>query len=222
MTAYRSQFLILSTFAIGLAIAGWIFLGGVAEGNSIAHGAPGELQSDVQFGQTFVASHPDLYRIDVMMSTYGRRNTHDVIFHLKEGLDAQTDILSITFNASDVRDERWQSFTFPPIPDSAGRSFYFYLESPASELGNAVSVMGRNDDLYPGGQGFINNHPTPGDMTFRIFYRMSLKQKTNWVLESLSAHKPSVWGSKKFYTLLAILYVLLLGTLLWQISDVNQ
>ena len=157
-----------------------------------------------------------------MMSTYNRRNTHDVTFHLKEDLNAQTDILTITFNASDVRDGAWRSFAFPPISDSAGRSFYFYLESPESEPGNAVSVMGRNDDRYPWGQGFINGHPTPGDMTFRIFYRMSLEQKINWVLESLAANKPSVWGNENFYVLLAVLYALLLGALLWQASDVNQ
>jgi hypothetical protein len=218
---HRSQIVTLGVFAAGLALAGWCFFNHVAEGNPIAVGSPGELDGNTQFGQTFVASYADLYRIDVMMSTYGRHNTHDVVFHLKEDLTFQADLVSMTFSASQVRDKTWQSFTFPPISDSAGRSFYFFLESPTSEPGNAVTVMGKEGDPYLSGQGFINHHPASADMAFRIYHRMTMGQKVNMVLESLAANKPSIWGKGIFYLTLAVLYILLLGTLLYKTGSVE-
>lgn len=220
MPAHRGQIFALSVFVVSLALAGWSFLDRVTlnEGNRLAQVSPGELYGGAHFGQTFVASHPDLFRIEVVMSTYGRRNTHNVIFHLKEDVASQTDLVSITLNANDVRDEAWQSFSFPPMPDSAGKSFYFYLESPESEPGNAVTVMGREGNPYPGGQAFVSGQPVPGDMAFRVNYAISWQQKIELVLEGLTANKPSIWGSRCFYILLAVLYVILLGALLWQIS----
>ena len=220
--ARRGQFFTLSVFIVGLVVAGWAFLNQVTlhEGNNLAQVSPGELYGDAQFGQTFVASHSDLFRIDVVMSTYGRRNTHDVIFHLKEDMASPTDLVSITLNASKVRDQAWQSFTFPPISDSAGKAYYFYLESPESEPGDAVTVMGREGDPYPEGQAFVNGQPAPGDMAFRAIYKITWQQKIDLVLEGLTANKPSILGSRGFYILITALYVILLGALLWHISGV--
>ena len=129
--------------------------------------------------------------------------------------------MSITFNASQVRDKTWQSFTFPPISDSAGRPFYFFLESPTSEPGDAVTVMAKEGDPYLSGQGFINHHPAPADMAFRFYHRMTMGQKVYMVLESLAANKPSIWGRGSFYLTLAVLYILLLGTLLYKTASME-
>lgn len=212
------QILTLSLLILGLAGAGWGFLDNLAEGNTFAEVAPGELYGDTHFGQTFVASYPGLYRIEVVVSSYGRHNNHEIIFHLKQDLDSPVDLVRATLKAGDVRDGRWHTFSFPPIPDSAGRSFYFYLESPESRPGDAITIMGREGDPYPSGQGFISGQPLLGDMAFRIYYRMTLWQKLDMVLDKLTDHKPSVWGNKHFYILLATLYVLFLGALLWQVS----
>jgi hypothetical protein len=201
-----------------LALAGWAVFSLADEGNDFALASPGELYGQTRYGQTFVASYPNLYRIDVVMSTYDRRNTKDVIFHLKQNLDAQTDIFSITLDAGDVKDKAWQSFTFVPLSDSMGQLYYLYLESPESERGDAITVMGREGDPYPSGQGYINDQPFPGDMAFRVYYKVNPIQKVNMVLESLAAKKPTVWGSKNLYIFLVALYVLLLGALLWQIN----
>jgi hypothetical protein len=208
----------LGVFVIGLALAGWAVFSLGDEGNDFAIASPGELYGNTQFGQTFVASYPKLYRIDIVMSTYDRRNTKDVIFHLKQNLDAQADIVSITLDATDVRDKAWQSFIFPPLSDSMGQSYYLYLESPESEPGDAMTVMGRDGDPYPSGQGYINHHPVAADMAFRVYYKVDPIQKINIVLESLAANKPTLWGSKAFYMFLAAVYVLLVGALIWEIS----
>lgn len=221
MNSSRGRIFVLGVLAIGLVLAGWAVLNAGVEGSNFALASPGELYGDIHYGQSFVASYPNLHRIDVVMSTYGRRNTRDVVFHLKEGLDIRADVASVTFNAGDVGDEAWQSFTFPALSDSAGQAYYFYFESPESEPGDAVSVMGREGDPYASGQAYINGQPFPGDMAFRVYYRMSPRQKIDVVLSSLAANKPSLWGSKYPYMLLVAVYVLLLGALLWQIKDPN-
>ena len=209
----------MGILVIGLALAGWAVFNLGDEGNDFAIASPGELYGNVRFGQTFVASYSDLYRIDVVMSTYGRRNTQSVVFHLKEGLDAEVDIVTMPFDASDVRDEAWRSFIFPPLPDSAGQWYYLYLESPESEPGNAITVMGREGDPYLSGQGYINDHPVAADMAFRVYYKVNPVQKINIVLRSLAANKPAVWGSKYLYVFLGALYVLLVGALIWEIGS---
>lgn len=218
MKLLGTRIIVLGVFAICLALAGWAVFSLGDEGNNSAIASPGELHGNTHFGQTFVASYPNLYRIDVVMSTTGRRSTQDVLFHLKQSLDAQADVVRITFNASDVRDEAWQSFTFPPLSDSMGQLYYLYLESPESEPGSAVTVMGREGDPYPSGQGYINEHPVAGDMAFRVYYKVNPVQKINIVLESLAANKPTLLGSKYLYILLVAVYVLLVGALIWGIS----
>jgi hypothetical protein len=214
----RGRIVVLGVFVIGLALAGWAVLSLGHEGNDFALASPGELYGNTRFGQTFVASHSNLHRIDVVMSTYGRRNTQSVIFHLKRGLDAKVDIVTMPFHASDVRDEAWRSFTFPPLPDSAGQWYYLYLESPKSEPGNAITVMGREGDPYPLGQAYIDSQPFPGDMAFRVYYKVNPIHKINIVLTSLAANKPAIWGSKHLYSFLVVVYVLLVAALIWEIS----
>jgi hypothetical protein len=218
LNSFRGRIIALGVLVILLAMAGWAVLNVGAEGNSYALASPGELYGDVQFGQSFVATYPNLERIDVVMSTYGRRNTRDVVFHLREGPDSQADVASVTFNAGDVRDEAWRSFTFPSLSGSAGKSYYFFFESRESEPDDAVTVMGREGDPYASGQAYIDGQPFPGDMAFRVYYKMTPSQKIDMMLSSLAANKPSLWGSKYAYILLASVYVLLLGALLWQIN----
>jgi hypothetical protein len=165
-----------------------------------------------------VAAYADLYRIDVMLSTDDGPNTHQVILHLRQDVNDQADVLSVPLDTAAVKEGVWRSFIFPPLPDSAGRSFYFYLEAPASQPGDALSVMGSDGDPYRWGQGFINRQPASGDMTFRVYYQMGLMQKLGLVTARLAADKPSIWGQASFYLALAAGYILLLGTLLWKTS----
>jgi hypothetical protein len=157
-----------------------------------------------------------------MLSTDGPPNTHQVILHLRQDVNDQADILSVPLDAAAVKDGAWQSFTFPPLPDSAGRSLYFYLEAPASQPGDALSVMGSDGDPYRWGQGFINRQPASGDMTFRVYYQMGLVQKIGLVTARLAANKPAIWGRGGFDLVLVVGYVLLLGALLWKTSSAQS
>jgi hypothetical protein len=169
-----------------------------------------EIKGDLAIGQTFLAPVDGLQRIDVVLRTYGRRNTHDVTFYLKQSLDSPEVIYQETFNASEIRNNSWRTFEFPPIPDSAGRAFFFYFASRDSVKGDAITVGGALGDLYNGGNAYLGPVPADADMAFRTYYGLSPSEKLAILGERLVENKPSVWSDIRFYLLLAGLYVLIL------------
>jgi hypothetical protein len=192
------------------------------EGQRYNHGVPAEIQEvkgGRTLGQTFVAPLPGLHRIDVMLFDRGRRNTHDVTFHLQEGVDASTDIFSTTFNASEIKGGGWHTFDFAPLADSAGKTYYFYFASPESTDGDAIAVGGMEGDLYRRGTAYLYATPANADLTFNTYYsEVPWQQKAQRLLERLAENKPFVWGKEYFYVFLVIVYLLLATILAWQVA----
>jgi hypothetical protein len=147
----------------------------------------GELVRGRSVGQTFMAQQANLCRIDLLMATYLRTNTQDVIFHLRESRAASEDLVRVRVNGSRIQHDRYHSFTFPPIADSHQRSFYFYLESPSSMGGDAVSMWAFVDAKHT-----ENGQPARGRLAFAPFYqtRFGLEQgehpvpTSGWVVRS--------------------------------------
>jgi hypothetical protein len=97
----------------------------------------------------FTATRPDLYRLDIPFATHGRANTPDVILHLQTSPNAREDLAAVGVPGPLLRDNQPYRFIFEPIPDSQGREFYFYLESPRAYPGNAFSVWMPQDRQQP-------------------------------------------------------------------------
>ena len=153
-----------------------------------------EIKGDLTIGQTFLAPLSGLHRIDVVLRTYGRKNTRDATFYLKESLDSPEIIYQETFNASEVRNNGWRSFEFSPVPDSAGKSFFFYFASPDSVQGDAITVGGGDSDYYTGGQAYLGPVPSNADLAFRTYYGLSPNEKLTILGQRLVESKPSVWA----------------------------
>lgn len=169
-----------------------------------------EIKGDLAIGQTFLAPVDGLQRIDVVLRTYGRRNTHDVTFYLKQSLDSPDVIYQEPFNASEVRNNSWRTFEFPPIRDSEGRTYFFYFASPDSVQGDAITVGGGQGDYYNGGTAYLGPVPADADLAFRTYYGLSPNEKLSILGQRLIENKPSVWGNIRFYMLLAGSYILIL------------
>jgi len=168
------------------------------------------LVGGMQLGQTFVAPRADLEHVDVLMYGYRRHNTQPVTFHLRK-LGADQDEVSFTFNASQVRSWRWQSFGFPPLADSAEQTYYFFFDSPTSTPDDALTLGGVEGDTYPNGTALINGHPAQADVAFRTYYsNVSLADKLSALATRITENKPSIWGDVRFYVFLAVAYVLIL------------
>jgi hypothetical protein len=204
---------------LGLAIVAYSALEQTqmpVEGQNTHTDPVGQIVGGETVGQTFLARYNHLHRIDLFMSTYARPNTHEMIFHLKATPDDDADILTLSLNADQVKDYAYHSFTFPPIPNSAGRTFYFYLESPTSIEGDAITAWMQPWDLYPQGTMFRNDTPAGGDLRFQAYYQGSYRDKVTALLDRLVENKPSIWGDKRLYILLAVMTVGGAGWLLCQ------
>jgi hypothetical protein len=128
-----------------------------------------ELLATQTYGQDFVSTRNYLYRIDLGTATYARVNTAPVIFHLRSSSKATTDIATVTVPGSAVQNERSTSFIFSPLPDSLGKPFYFFIESPESTPGNAITLYSTEYDRYPDGSAYNNGKPVTCDLVFTAY-----------------------------------------------------
>lgn len=133
----------------------------------------GELAGRHCIAQSFVARRDNLYRIDVLVSTCGRRNTRDVIFHLKESPLAQDDLATVRLNTSLLTDNSYAHFVFDPQPASRGKSFYFCIESPESVVGDAITLWAYNQVELSAARLYRNGRAEKGCLIFGTFYRDS-------------------------------------------------
>lgn len=130
----------------------------------------GEIIKGIEIGQTFQCNQNHLTQIKVMLTTYSRKNHQDIIFHLKRSPLDDKDIYTEKFNALSVIDNAYRSFDFPPISDSKGKIFYFSLESPQSEHGDAITIWASSVDKYHKGALYINRKKSKGDLRFITSY----------------------------------------------------
>lgn len=176
----------------------------VADGSNVSIG---EIIGSVKVGQTFVADSNQLNRMDILFATYARVNTGDIIFHLREK-PTTIDITTIKINSILLHDNKMYSFKFEPIPDSKGKQYYFFIESPNSTKENAVTVWILRNSNYTDGKLFLNDNPTAGDMIFRSYHKTTLKVFTDELLSRILLNKPSYFNEYFLYSF-GILYLFL-------------
>jgi hypothetical protein len=176
----------------------------VADGSNVPIG---EIKSAMKVGQMFVSDSNQLNRIDVLFGTYARVNTGDIVFHLREK-PTSVDITTIKINAIYLQDNKMYSFKFEPIPDSKGKQYYFFIESPNSTKENAVTVWILRNSNYTNGKLFFNDNPTTGDMVFRSYYETTLKAYTDELFSRILLNKPSYLNEYLLYGF-GVLYVFL-------------
>lgn len=179
----------------------------------------GELFGPATAGQTFVAAYPGLARVEVLLASYGRRVAGPLVFHLRAA-DADSDLVVLTVDASQVENNAYFQFQFPPIRDSAGRSFDFFLQAPQSKLGNALTIWGARQDVYPGGEAVFQGMQGGGvrDLTFRAGYDPTLRERVAILLQRMAAAKPSLWGDRWWYVTLAVVYLALLYAVFFRVA----
>jgi len=106
-------------------------------------------------GQTFAMNCNNLNQIEVTLGIFNHQHDQPVTFNLATDSSGRQIIYSETFDGSSVTDHQKKIFSFEPVPDSAGRTFLFFLSSPTSTPENAITARGYSDtpvDHYPAGQ----------------------------------------------------------------------
>lgn len=110
----------------------------------------GELIGDIEVGQVVIApEHWD--GIEIGMSNYsGRKNTQEVVLHVRGGVNESEDIRTVKANASEIEDGQWHKFMFDAIEGFDGEEFYVALTSPKSVKGDAITVRFVDRDVLSG------------------------------------------------------------------------
>ena len=101
----------------------------------------------------------------------------------------------------------YQSFAFPPIPDSAGRTFYLSVEAPSALVAAPLLVRYQHGDVYAQGTRYQDSTPAPGDLAFRIYYGDVPAGDLQLLLGRLAAGRPAPFNWPWFYPLLLAVYV---------------
>lgn len=120
-------------------------------------------------GQSFLATQPNLCRIDIMPGAYNRMNTCDLTFRLKVDPEAKEDLVVIKANARFIRDGFWYTFRFPPLRDSQGQSYYFSLESSTTDPENALTLWYTPAPIMSFGVRYENGKPATGCLRFKTY-----------------------------------------------------
>lgn len=141
----------------------------------------GELLPGMEVGQTVMIERNGWDRVDVGLATFsGRAKDADIILHVRETIDASQDIRSVRKTASEIADSDWNTFSFEPIADSAGRTYYVALTTSQGKEGNTLTIRYTDDDIKPGqmlwrrrelrqGEKPIS-FLRPGDIAYRVHY----------------------------------------------------
>jgi hypothetical protein len=184
-----------------------------------------ELHGPMRVGQSFVASRPGLCRVALLLARKGRTNRLPVVFHLREGAEATSDLATVIIHATHLEDVTtlvrrpyiYQSFSFSPIPDSAGETFYFWVESPQSLADAPLLARYQTGDTYPEGVMSIGGSAMAGDLAFTAYYTKGFLDNTALLLDRLVEHRPFPWGSKALYIVIFVVYLMLFAGLMQQV-----
>jgi hypothetical protein len=171
----------------------------------------GELIAGATAGQSFTAKDGGLSEVAVKLGTYDRQNRGALVFRL-DG-PGPTGVITRTVDAAEVEDNAYRAFEFPPIEDSGGKGFTFTLESPEARPGEALTVWGAKEDVYPDGEAVLTGlyrGNRVADLTFQLTYEPTLPDRVDLFLERLAAGKPSLWGDRSLYVVLGGVYLALL------------
>jgi hypothetical protein len=100
----------------------------------------------------------------------------------------------------------YRRFTFPPIPDSAGRSFYLSIEAPDSSASAPLLARYHRSDVYAPGMRYVDDTPAMGDLAFRVHYGSVPMRDFQLLLNRLTRSRPAPFNSPWLYPLLLALY----------------
>lgn len=208
--------------AFALLLLSGCTVGGVDVEQEQASGLAGELLDGHTFGQTFALQYDGLYRVDLYTATYARKNTHPVIFRVRPsppaplptpGEGSTDDLVRLELSPGEISNSGPTVITFSPLADTSGRTLAFSIESPGSVPGDAITVYRQEEDIYPGGQMFIDGQPTGGDIAFIAYTQETFTLTGVWndFRSRASQEKPFLifYGSLLVLLLLALVVVLI-------------
>ena len=216
----------IAVVAALLCVCGLVFLlpVDVPDGNSPQDGNhAGLINATTTIGQTFTASRDGLHRVEVTLAAEQPDDRVDFTFRIaalpwrqlgevtRPALDVPVGKV-IDFRPGTMK-ERWYSFEFEPIADSAGRAFFFSMESKDPREAGGVGLLMFFHNRYPLGEAYVNGTPVNAHVVFRAYSKGHPIDLARVLAERLTADKSGFLGSPLTFGSLGLIYILLSGGL---------
>jgi hypothetical protein len=142
------------------------------------------------------------------------RDDGEIVFSLRQSPTSSEVLVTGTIRLDAVEDPAtalrrpyvYRRFTFPPILDSAGRTFYISIEAPDSSASAPLLARYHRNDVYTQGMRYVDNTPARGDLAFRIHYGGVPMRDFQLLLNRLTRSRPAPFNSPWLYPLLLSLY----------------
>lgn len=179
-------------------------------GNPVGDGHSSPIAGSTRVGQAFVAPLPGMNRIEVKLGPGPAAGSWPVVLHLKASPGEADDLWA----GECVRAGEWCRVEFPPLLDSRGRTYYFYLESPAAPAaGAAVAGYGPQSGLAGAGA-YVDDRPVAGNLQFSTFYSLRWGDKLDRLVDRTAGSRPGLPGSRVFSVVAVAVCALVLGGLM--------
>jgi len=102
-----------------------------------------------------------------------------VLFSLRTGPDRAETLYRATLR---LERDGYHAFTFPPLPDSAGRVYYFFVEAPEVGDDEAVALRAIPGDRV-GGVPLLNEYTAAGNLDLATYHH---GRPGGWLLDALA------------------------------------
>ena len=180
-------------------------------------------------GQSIAPERDGLSAVSVILATERRTDDADITFNIKvtpSGPPLRTVRRSLSeLPEGDARElfagglhERWETFEFEPIPDSAGRKLYFSIEGKDVPKENSVGVLIYYHNAYPQGKAYLNEKSVDANLDFRTYSRGNGLDYLSTLARNLTLKRPGPLTSAVTFLALGMLYAGLIGGLLWRVA----
>jgi len=187
-------------------------------GNPVGDSLSPPIDAETRLGQQFTAPLPGLYRIELNLILPEERAGGDLVLHLRTDPKATTDLRTAVVDLGGQVASQPYGFEFEPLRDSAGQSYYFFLESPQSAPGQAAAVLYGPESILEGASAYLNGQPLAGNLRFHSYYSLRTRDRIDLLLTRMAAGRPYFLGTKAFYVGLALFYGLLVAIFLIQVA----
>jgi hypothetical protein len=136
------------------------------------------LENGTVISQSFTSSRNNLCAIRIMFTANNPVFSEPVTFTLTEDNNSTTPLARITALLTNIIDTRY-FFIFPPLPDSAGKTYQFSFSSPTA-TGTDVSLWYSNGEKQPTGTLQQGTQVLRGALFFSAYAFKGDRPKSAW------------------------------------------
>lgn len=143
----------------------------------------GELIGSVMVIQSVKIERNNWDGLNIVLANFGDNPKGEIILTIKEDLKDKDDIRVVKLNASSItKSYYYYKFTFKPIKDSKGKTYYIFFQTKNSEEGNTITIPYNNTNEYILGTMYFAKLPSSSE-TGQRFIDMAQKDDADLIFE---------------------------------------